>query len=285
MRTTRFVLGSKVDEGRRRLDGVGHDQDALDQRVRVSQHDLAVLERPRLRLVGVAEEIDRLSLRVLRDESPLDARREPRASAAAQSGLLDRLNDRVMTELQLDGRTLPEDGRARAGHVRVCVLSGGVGGAKLAFGTDFPVESPDPFPGLFAATSRQDMNGQPPGGWIPSERLTFALRPRAVAAPVSPPDADGFCAFGLDAAVIDLTARSAKAPFPKVTLWLTPMSVPRLVIATAALTTALLSGSRTVPSTPCRPVAPGFPRPASGRSRWRSPASVGASCPPASAFI
>ena len=47
-------------------------------------------------------------------------------------------------------------------------------GAKLAFGTDFPVESPNPFPGLSAAISRQDINGQPPGGWIPSERLTFA---------------------------------------------------------------------------------------------------------------
>jgi predicted amidohydrolase YtcJ len=46
-------------------------------------------------------------------------------------------------------------------------------GARLAFGTDFPVESPNPFPGLSAAVSRQDMNGQPPGGWIPSERLTF----------------------------------------------------------------------------------------------------------------
>jgi predicted amidohydrolase YtcJ len=46
-------------------------------------------------------------------------------------------------------------------------------GARLAFGTDFPVESPNPFPGLSAAISRQDMNGQPPGGWIPSERLTF----------------------------------------------------------------------------------------------------------------
>ena len=46
-------------------------------------------------------------------------------------------------------------------------------GARLAFGTDFPVELPNPFPGLAAAISRQDMQGQPPGGWIPSERLTF----------------------------------------------------------------------------------------------------------------
>jgi predicted amidohydrolase YtcJ len=47
-------------------------------------------------------------------------------------------------------------------------------GAKLAFGTDFPVESPNPFPGLSAAISRQDINGQPPGGWFPEQRLSFA---------------------------------------------------------------------------------------------------------------
>jgi len=46
-------------------------------------------------------------------------------------------------------------------------------GAKLAFGTDFPVESPNPFPGLSAGISRQDMNGQPPGGWFPAERLSL----------------------------------------------------------------------------------------------------------------
>jgi hypothetical protein len=46
-------------------------------------------------------------------------------------------------------------------------------GIPLAFGTDFPVESPNPFPGLSAAVSRQDINGQPPGGWYPAERLTF----------------------------------------------------------------------------------------------------------------
>jgi predicted amidohydrolase YtcJ len=46
-------------------------------------------------------------------------------------------------------------------------------GAKLAFGTDFPVESANPFPGLSAAISRQDVNGQPPGGWIASERVSL----------------------------------------------------------------------------------------------------------------
>jgi hypothetical protein len=46
-------------------------------------------------------------------------------------------------------------------------------GIPLAFGTDFPVESPNPFPGLSAAVSRQDLEGKPAGGWIPSERLSF----------------------------------------------------------------------------------------------------------------
>ena len=44
--------------------------------------------------------------------------------------------------------------------------------AKLAFGSDTPVESPDPFAGLATAVSREDAGGQPPGGWRPEERVT-----------------------------------------------------------------------------------------------------------------
>lgn len=43
----------------------------------------------------------------------------------------------------------------------------------LAFGSDFPVESPNPFPGLAAAISREDGEGNPPGGWLPQQRLTL----------------------------------------------------------------------------------------------------------------
>jgi predicted amidohydrolase YtcJ len=43
----------------------------------------------------------------------------------------------------------------------------------LAFGSDFPVENPNPFHGLAAAISRQDAQGQPPGGWLPAQRLTL----------------------------------------------------------------------------------------------------------------
>jgi predicted amidohydrolase YtcJ len=43
----------------------------------------------------------------------------------------------------------------------------------LAFGSDFPVESPNPFPGLAAAISREDAGGNPPGGWMPEQRLSL----------------------------------------------------------------------------------------------------------------
>jgi predicted amidohydrolase YtcJ len=45
-------------------------------------------------------------------------------------------------------------------------------GARLAGGSDFPVELPNPFHGLYAAVTRQDRDGRPPGGWYPQEKLT-----------------------------------------------------------------------------------------------------------------
>lgn len=45
-------------------------------------------------------------------------------------------------------------------------------GAIIANGSDFPVESPNPFFGLHAAITRQDHNNEPPGGWFPEERMT-----------------------------------------------------------------------------------------------------------------
>lgn len=47
-------------------------------------------------------------------------------------------------------------------------------GAKMSGGSDFPVESEDPRLGFYAAVTRQDLSGRPPGGWRPSERLTRA---------------------------------------------------------------------------------------------------------------
>lgn len=45
-------------------------------------------------------------------------------------------------------------------------------GTRLALGSDFPVESHKPLLGLVAAVSRQDLEGQPAGGWYPNQRLT-----------------------------------------------------------------------------------------------------------------
>ena len=45
-------------------------------------------------------------------------------------------------------------------------------GAHLAFGSDSPVEVPDPLAGLYAAVARRRPDGRPTGGWYPQERLT-----------------------------------------------------------------------------------------------------------------
>ena len=51
-------------------------------------------------------------------------------------------------------------------------------GVRLAFGSDFPVESVDPRLGLYAAVTRSDLEGRPAGGWMPQEKVTLfeALR-------------------------------------------------------------------------------------------------------------
>jgi predicted amidohydrolase YtcJ len=48
-------------------------------------------------------------------------------------------------------------------------------GARLAFGSDAPVESPNPFLGLYAAVTRRRADGSPSvEGWYPEQRLTMA---------------------------------------------------------------------------------------------------------------
>jgi predicted amidohydrolase YtcJ len=52
----------------------------------------------------------------------------------------------------------------------------------LAFGSDYPTESPNPFPGLAVAISRQDATGQPAGGWQPQQLIPLAEAFRAFTA-------------------------------------------------------------------------------------------------------
>lgn len=52
-------------------------------------------------------------------------------------------------------------------------------GTVVAAGSDFPVESPNPFYGLYSAVTRQDHDGKPPGGWYPQQDMTLTEALRA----------------------------------------------------------------------------------------------------------
>jgi len=47
-------------------------------------------------------------------------------------------------------------------------------GGRLAFGSDWPVVTLNPWPGVQNALTRQTTEGDPPGGWIPKERISLA---------------------------------------------------------------------------------------------------------------
>jgi len=46
-------------------------------------------------------------------------------------------------------------------------------GSRIACGSDFPVESPNPFFGIHAAVTRQDAAGNPASGWYPNQAMTL----------------------------------------------------------------------------------------------------------------
>ena len=96
--------------------------------------------------------------------APVDIPRIAKAGIIASMQPTHQTSDRLMAEKRLDPARL---GGAYAWRTIEKT------GAVLAFGSDFPVESPNPFPGLSAAISRQDPQGQPPGGWRPQERVSF----------------------------------------------------------------------------------------------------------------
>jgi len=96
---------------------------------------------------------------------PADIGRLAKAGIIASMQPTHQTSDRIMAEARLGPARL-----AGAYAWRSIAATG----AHLAFGSDFPVESPNPFPGIAAAVSRQDPQGQPPGGWRPEERVTLA---------------------------------------------------------------------------------------------------------------
>ncbi|MEV0972888.1 amidohydrolase [Microtetraspora glauca] len=75
--------------------------------------------------------------------------------------------DAAMTEL-----TFPRIGAERA---RRQYLIGSLlrAGARVAFGSDWPVSDHRPLAGLPVAVTRENAEREPAGGWLPEERLTF----------------------------------------------------------------------------------------------------------------
>jgi predicted amidohydrolase YtcJ len=52
-------------------------------------------------------------------------------------------------------------------------------GSRIPGGSDYPVESIDPLLGIYAAVTRQGLDGLPEGGWMPEQRLTIEEAVRA----------------------------------------------------------------------------------------------------------
>ena len=59
--------------------------------------------------------------------------------------------------------------RARSSYAWKSMLDAG---ARLAFGSDWPVAPLDPLSGIYAAVTRATLDGKNPGGWFPEQRLT-----------------------------------------------------------------------------------------------------------------
>lgn len=94
---------------------------------------------------------------------PADIARFGRHGIIASMQPVHQTSDRVMAEARM--------GPARLGGAYAWASIANAG-ARLAFGSDTPVESPDPFAGLAVAMTREDAGGQPPGGWLPAEKVT-----------------------------------------------------------------------------------------------------------------
>ena len=72
-------------------------------------------------------------------------------------------SDMNMAEDRLGGE------RIRTSYAwRTVLAQGGI----IAGGSDAPVELVNPFRGIYAAISRKDLNGLPPGGWYPNEKMS-----------------------------------------------------------------------------------------------------------------
>ncbi len=94
---------------------------------------------------------------------PLDIPRFAPLGVIASMQPVHQTSDRHMAEVRLD------PARLKGAYAWKSLLASG---ARLAFGSDAPVEVPDVFAGLAAAITREDAAGEPFGGWQPQERIS-----------------------------------------------------------------------------------------------------------------
>jgi len=94
---------------------------------------------------------------------PLDIPKFAELKVIASMQPVHQTSDRLMAEARLG----PD--RLKGAYAWRSMEKAGV---RLAFGSDVPVESANPFPGIAAAISRTDASGQPVGGWRPEETVT-----------------------------------------------------------------------------------------------------------------
>ena len=124
---------------------------------------------------GVLDAVEQLNLTYKGDRrwriehaqilDPADIARFAKLGVIASMQPVHQTSDRQMAEARLGPARLAG---AYAWHSLLA------SGARMAFGSDAPVELPDPFAGMAAAISREGPDSQPAGGWQPQERVTRA---------------------------------------------------------------------------------------------------------------
>ena len=122
---------------------------------------------------GVLDAVEQLNLTYKGDRrwriehaqilDPADIARFAKLGVIASMQPVHQTSDRLMAEARLGPARLAG---AYAWHSLLA------SGAHMAFGSDAPVELPDPFAGMAAAISREGPDSQPAGGWQPQERVT-----------------------------------------------------------------------------------------------------------------
>ena len=130
----------------------------------------AIGDRANAQVLGAIEELSdtykgdrRWRIEHAQIVDPADLPRFGRNGIVASMQPVHETSDRLMAEARLGAQ------RLTGAYAWASMLKNG---AHLAFGSDYPVERPDPWAGWAAAMTRQGPDGEPFGGWQPQEVVT-----------------------------------------------------------------------------------------------------------------